>query len=308
MASYPPVWGHRYWFLIHASAYSFRAHVFEADEARTIRVFLEGLGRLLPCSFCRKHCAAYLQEHPPEFATGEAYWMYTVDLHNDVNERTRAALCLTYPDASSHLRARLHTHGVEPGRLRTLDSCLRAIWVPVLQSLLIECDARALPDPGEFVRAACFAFPFSRHRLGCGATAFERMVSVPLDYSSHVSVIRTLCSIHNTLCTEETELLPMTAVEMTRTVEYMLHHAPVDFVHQAYVRSQHDRRKAARVQEDLSKVGRAFRRWRCAAIASHTLAGALLAAVVVLALLLRHHDKTKRQPMDNSITSNPIAM
>ena len=305
MASYPPIWGHRYWLLIHASAYSFRDHVFEASEARMIRMFLEGLGSLLPCWFCRKHCALYMQEHPPDFETGEAYWLYTIDLHNDVNNRTRAAICLTQAEASAHLRARLHMHGVKPSRLMSLDSCLRVFWVPVLQSLLIECDTRVLPDTGEFVHAVCFALPFSRHRFDCNTTAFERMKSVSLDFGSHLSVMQTICSIHNILCTEDTELIPMTVKEITRTVEYMLHHAPIDFVHQAYVRSQHDRRKSAHVREEAVSVRRAFVKWRCAAIVSHILGSVLLILVLVL-LLLRHHDRINKQPTVSSMESSPI--
>jgi hypothetical protein len=40
---------------------------------------------MLPCGECRKHYLEWISQHPPEFFSRTAYFLWTVDLHNHVN-------------------------------------------------------------------------------------------------------------------------------------------------------------------------------------------------------------------------------
>lgn len=290
--NYPPLWGHRYWFLLHASAYSFRGHTFTDAETEHLSKFLFGLVRCLPCATCRVHAEQHMHEHSPAFTTGEDYWAYTVAFHNAVNVRT-AVPTLTLDEARDHLLARLYSHGVRHERLQTLDSCLRVFWVPVLHACFVHLAEHTLPNTEDFLYACCFAFPFSRSSVG-GELAFSRMRAVAIDGSTHESMLRTVCTLHNALCGgTDTSVLPMLESEMVHTMHRMLRHAPAEFVHHAYARSRMDKGTLARLQAEVEQYKRDVSAWkRCCAGLSCTLVALALTVVLVRVLIRRRRPRS----------------
>lgn len=87
----PIQWGATFHFMIHAIAFALMMHAdFTPENLQLWADFLFGLLNYLPCWICAKHFRKYLAEHPPleDIHSWNDVWQWTVDFHNDVNERT----------------------------------------------------------------------------------------------------------------------------------------------------------------------------------------------------------------------------
>ena len=73
-------WSNHCWQFLH------RSFALHKPTVQGARLFLQGLQDVIPCSHCRNHYRAYLQQHPVDEGTDLFQW--SVDLHNDVNLRT----------------------------------------------------------------------------------------------------------------------------------------------------------------------------------------------------------------------------
>lgn len=78
--------GPRKWRELHSFARDWEGDVVLA------RQFLEDFAAVLPCGSCRSHWLALVQRHPPDLSSAEAFFVWTVDRHNDVNARRGTAL------------------------------------------------------------------------------------------------------------------------------------------------------------------------------------------------------------------------
>lgn len=75
------VWGPIKWKELHVRALS----PFPMDgEAEWFEAFLNGL----PCPKCRAHFCDFLGRTPPDFSSRDAFFGWTVEAHNFVNEAT----------------------------------------------------------------------------------------------------------------------------------------------------------------------------------------------------------------------------
>lgn len=94
---YPPAFGHHYWAVIHITAKLYPDVPDENTRLRT-ELFLKGICEQLPCPGCGVHCKKYMADHPPNLESKSAIVKWSVDFHNDVNQRTGKRQ-LTYEEA-----------------------------------------------------------------------------------------------------------------------------------------------------------------------------------------------------------------
>lgn len=90
---HPGVWGPEFWFLLHWSGYTYRdVKQLNERQVESLAQIVELLCQILPCPFCTGHCAAYHAEQPVTTVLhaqpGQAWWEYTVNMHNRVNARS----------------------------------------------------------------------------------------------------------------------------------------------------------------------------------------------------------------------------
>jgi hypothetical protein len=72
------VWGPIKWKELHAGGL---CELPMDHEKQWFKNFVEGL----PCPDCRRHFEEFLNGHPPDFATRERFFLWTVKAHNSVN-------------------------------------------------------------------------------------------------------------------------------------------------------------------------------------------------------------------------------
>lgn len=87
----PEVWGPSMWFMFHLTAAAYPVKPTAADKAH-YAAFYKSLGGVLPCMGCRKGYHAILTTDPTKptprtFASRDALFKWTVDVHNRVNAK-----------------------------------------------------------------------------------------------------------------------------------------------------------------------------------------------------------------------------
>ena len=89
----PEVWGPSMWFMFHVVALTYPQRPTREDRQH-FSSFYTGLKNVLPCEGCRKGYTSMLESGPtkltPEtFASRDALFKWTVDVHNRVNAKLR---------------------------------------------------------------------------------------------------------------------------------------------------------------------------------------------------------------------------
>ncbi len=74
-------WKQRLWHALHTRAAHPDAPF--ADEA----AWLHRFAKSIPCRRCRGHWKALCRQHPPELASRDLYFRWTVRMHNAINDR-----------------------------------------------------------------------------------------------------------------------------------------------------------------------------------------------------------------------------
>ncbi len=87
----PEVWGPSMWFMFHTVAATYPARP-TPDDAANYAAFFASLRHVLPCEGCRRGYAVMLETEPTRltqrvFASREALFKWTVDVHNRVNAK-----------------------------------------------------------------------------------------------------------------------------------------------------------------------------------------------------------------------------
>lgn len=88
----PGTWGPCTWSALHYIALAYPETPTETCQG-DYRTFLNALARVLPCAKCREGLKCHLRDSPPaeSLKSGrDAFFRWTVDLHNAVNEKTGA--------------------------------------------------------------------------------------------------------------------------------------------------------------------------------------------------------------------------
>ena len=89
------------------------AHMFPAQpsalQSMDAKHFVQNFRVLIPCGICRRHFAAFIAKHPPLTSSGEAFFRWTVDLHNHVNKRNHKAT-FSYAQARAALQPARSVH------------------------------------------------------------------------------------------------------------------------------------------------------------------------------------------------------
>lgn len=57
------------------------------DDLSNEAEWLEAFTETIPCETCRGHFREYQQQHPPDFSSARAYFAWTVEAHDAVNDR-----------------------------------------------------------------------------------------------------------------------------------------------------------------------------------------------------------------------------
>ncbi|GJQ14777.1 hypothetical protein GpartN1_g6568.t1 [Galdieria partita] len=83
--------GRAAWTLIHVMAANFPANPTPEDAKQAI-AFITALSHLYPCDYCMGHFSNYLNQHPVDVSSREAFLLWTCEAHNDVRRRQDKAL------------------------------------------------------------------------------------------------------------------------------------------------------------------------------------------------------------------------
>lgn len=89
----PDTWGPSMWFMIHLIASTYPVQPTAVDKAR-YAAFYKSLQHVLPCEGCRQGYGTIIRTDPTVmtprvFASREALFKWTVDVHNRVNAKLR---------------------------------------------------------------------------------------------------------------------------------------------------------------------------------------------------------------------------
>jgi len=95
----PNMWGSQGWHFIHAVALTFPNEPTEQDK-ENYNKFFYSLPDVLPCPSCGLNFAEKLEKTPPNLENQESLWRWTVDVHNEVNQKNDKPI-LSYDEAFS---------------------------------------------------------------------------------------------------------------------------------------------------------------------------------------------------------------
>jgi hypothetical protein len=93
----PELWGRQGWHFIHYIALNYPNNPSEEIKNEYLN-FFNSLGNVLPCPFCGIHFKENMVKHPPRLESKEAFFNWTVDMHNFVNKENGKKK-LTYSQA-----------------------------------------------------------------------------------------------------------------------------------------------------------------------------------------------------------------
>lgn len=103
----PHIWGGSCWILLHCIALTYPKRATIAEKSHYAN-FLMALAPVLPCPKCRQSYLDYIINHPPHLQSRRAFVRWTIDLHNEVNQRLQKPI-LPYKDALSHIQRQCRT-------------------------------------------------------------------------------------------------------------------------------------------------------------------------------------------------------
>jgi hypothetical protein len=172
--------------------------VFDAETSDVIQRWMWLHTQLLPCPWCRYHGALYMQQHPPRVTTGEEFWNYLVDFHNDVNERTKK---LTYDsDEALALFEEEYSKRDYQGNGFSID-----YWFPMLFASYIYTTKPDAPSEDEqkrlheYLKLSAYVMPF-RAREENGQTCRDAMLAVEIDTSTRQKALESVTNLYNSVC------------------------------------------------------------------------------------------------------------
>ena len=84
----PEFWGPYFWKAIHLLIIGLPDEL-TSDHRQAITDYFNSLIYLLPCKSCRYHYSVYFEQYPVDISSKQALWNWSVDLHNNVNNRNK---------------------------------------------------------------------------------------------------------------------------------------------------------------------------------------------------------------------------
>jgi hypothetical protein len=190
--TWPPLWGHYYWLLIHCATVRCLPRGFGDPHTAyksattttlppvlipTLRTLLDNL----PCRVCVKHAQAYVKNHPIPTNSAKDLTKYFFDLHNDVNKRL-GKVEISIGAMFEQLNYQLVHHGctvndIYKGSSNSFKFCF---FIPLTYSACI------IPNKNtwfvEFIQNYHVLLPFSSQLVD---TAMEAIDIVTVTYNKH---------------------------------------------------------------------------------------------------------------------------
>jgi hypothetical protein len=74
------------WTLIHVVAANYPDYPTDEDRKQAT-AFINALSHVYPCTYCVEHFTSYLEQHPVDVTSREAFLLWTCEAHNDVRRR-----------------------------------------------------------------------------------------------------------------------------------------------------------------------------------------------------------------------------
>ncbi len=93
----PENWGRQGWHFIHSVMVNYPDDPTEADKKK-YKSFINSIPSVLPCPICGEHFKENLKKMPPDYASNESMWKWSVDVHNEVNKANKKP-ALSYDEA-----------------------------------------------------------------------------------------------------------------------------------------------------------------------------------------------------------------
>jgi hypothetical protein len=312
---WPYLWGHIFWNMLHSVAYyAKRSNTPWTDEerARVLR-FLQRLCPYLPCPACSLHCSMHLATHPPIFNSGEEFWKYTVDMHNEVNGRNQK-LQFSYEEAEAALGESYAKLGLD---LTTMDQTIpRDWWLAICLSaykyatFMETATDEQQSTYREFLTDLFALTPFASSHPDQMASLFALIQTVDLTHT--LVAMDSIVKIHNHVALD-VGVPPMTLDEMKVKLFGVAPNEPPTHLTRAAQMREEDHKKMLQFQQELVQqqrnqhssetVNQADNPYFIATIALSCLLGLLILMVVAGFMVYRFREKGKSiEPFDNIVS------
>ena len=126
----PNTWGSQAWHFIHAVALTYPNEPTEQDK-ENYNKFFYSLPDVLPCPSCGINFLEKLDKNPPALESQETLWKWTVDVHNQVNEKNGKPI-LSYDEAFSEFVKNSKTESVSKAQNSELLELFAASAISLL--------------------------------------------------------------------------------------------------------------------------------------------------------------------------------
>lgn len=98
----PNIWGSQTWHTIHSVALAYPENPTDEDKSLALR-FINAIADSLPCPSCARNFKEKIAKTPPDVTSRTAFFNWTVDVHNMVNEQNDKPI-LSYHQALLEFR------------------------------------------------------------------------------------------------------------------------------------------------------------------------------------------------------------
>jgi hypothetical protein len=288
---WPPAWGHFFWFMRHAAAYTYleRSEPFTSEELEHIRYFLQAICLFLPCPACSIHCGQYMVSHPvDQIDTPEKLWEYDVTFHNAVNQRLGKRE-VSGDEAKTLLQTQWKDRGGQ-------DEFLFDYWlVPLLCTNRMAAGESATEAERaafkRFLVSCIYMMPFAMIAPNVRQTLLAKLDSAEMDFTNQMAAVGSITKLYNAVC-QSFGHATQTPSEMDgRWKKALMHEYPL--LVRSYQIREEDHKKMAALQAELhnktpnrvTEVG--SNGWRTACIILAVLLSLCILVMVVSYIIYR---------------------
>lgn len=256
--SWPPGWGHHYWFARHAAAkvYQLRSQAMTAEELDHCKAYIKTSCAYLPCPGCARHCIHNTASNTPTFENAEQMVSYLHQFHNAVNAITNKVV-VSEEEAETQLAANLSSQ--RPGAsLQNLSSIFFfEYWLPLIQATFwiddkhAESVAKGLTVPIlELFQHAIYMLPFAIVHPDVRQNLLDCLPEI--DTSTAMKALEGVLRMYNRVCASFGEA-PLESVQeiLQRTAKAVSPNPELIRAHQIRVE---DHRKLMDLQKELHQL------------------------------------------------------
>lgn len=251
---YPGYWGRFFWRLLHCIARELMNQygTTPLPEEVMIRIFefMQQLCRYLICPACSMHCSQNMAIFPPRFQTAQEFWVYTIDFHNRVNERTQK-LTYSQDEAAEMLNHTLAEYAIDLTDLSRafLDDFWSAIFLTTFNISRVP-DTITDEDKSEYTRFIANLIQLLPFGFADGGQVRATMLQQPLDLTTREKAFESVVGLYNSVCLTFGKLTKTTAEYKEIFNKNFDAKTSTDVIRSAQIREE-DHKKMLELQKEL---------------------------------------------------------